>query len=53
MSMSKGFITKGEIKSYVLRLKHEVHYDQLSQEQKDSVNKYLSNILFKIEEYRY
>ena len=53
MSMSRGFITKAEIKTYILRLKHKIESDQLTWEQKDSVNKYLNSILSKIDEYRY
>ena len=51
--MSKNNVTKDELKVYVLKLKHKAYYDKIPPDQKQIVNKYLDNVLFKLEEYAY
>lgn len=53
MPMSRNIITKNDIKSYVLKLQHDTIFENLTEDQTDLINKYLRDILFKLEEYTY
>lgn len=51
MPMSRNSVTKNDIKYYVLKLQHDLIFKNLTKDQKDLINKYLSDILFKLEEF--
>lgn len=52
--MARGFLTKDEIKHWVLRYKKELADDEMyySSDPKRIANKYLDKVLDKIDEYR-
>lgn len=54
--MSRGSITKIDIISHILKLKYRIHNDSdldHNPEAKHFANKYLNDLLFKIDEYTY
>ena len=54
MVMPRNELTKDELKCYVLKLKHEVDHDAEGfPGEKYLVQKYLSKVLDRIDEYRY
>ena len=51
--MPKNFVTKEEIKCRVLKLKHEVDWEQSrTQGERDMAHRYLNYVLQVLEEYR-
>jgi hypothetical protein len=52
--MPRGRLTKDEMKASVLKIKNELHYENInySTDIKSLANKYLNKVLDKIEQYR-
>jgi len=51
--MSKNFVSKDELKCRVLKLKHELDWEQSStEEERDLAHLYLNYVLNALEEYR-
>jgi hypothetical protein len=53
--MPRNQLTRDEIKMYALKLKYELHCEDVTytSDPKSLANKYLNKLLDKIEEYRY
>lgn len=51
--MPKNFVTKEELKCRVLKLKHEIDWEQsATQGERDMAHRYLNYVLQALEEYR-
>ena len=53
--MSKNRLTKDEMKNRVLRLKHQLHVEHVrhDMDMKGLAHKYLDEVLYILDEYRY
>ena len=53
--MSKNRLTKDEMKNRVLKLKHQLHIDHIrhDMDMKGLAHKYLDEVLYILDEYRY
>jgi hypothetical protein len=53
--MSKNRLTKDEMKNRVLKLKHQLHVDHVrhDMDMKGLAHKYLDEVLYILDEYRY